>query len=107
MPTPASSATKMQRAPPTVENAGFGIVGFADGGPSRDRIGGLDGELYAIYLLERSQRRGVGRQLVGAVAARLLEAGLTAMSVWVLAGNPACGFYDALGGRQIGAKAVV
>src|SRR5256885_780919 len=107
MPNPAFSTVGGARCIFVAEDAGVGIVGFADGGPSRDRIGGLDGELYAIYLLERSQRRGVGRQLVGAVAARLLEAGLTAMSVWVLADNPACGFYDALGGRQIGAKAVV
>jgi GNAT superfamily N-acetyltransferase len=89
------------------EDAELGIVGFAAGGPSRDRIGGLAGELYAIYLLERIQRRGVGRQLVGAVAARFLAAGITGMSVWVLAGNPACRFYEALGARRIGEKSVV
>src|SRR5215831_12466698 len=58
------------------EDPGLGIIGFADGGSSRDGVGGLDGELYAIYLLERSQRRGVGRRLVKAVASRLLGAGI-------------------------------
>jgi len=89
------------------EDPGLGIIGFADGGSSRDGVGGLDGELYAIYLLERSQRRGVGRRLVKAVASRLLGAGINAMSVWVLENNPACGFYETLGGVLIGRKMVV
>jgi GNAT superfamily N-acetyltransferase len=89
------------------EDPRLGIIGFADGGPSRDRVGGLAGELYAIYLLEQSQRQGVGRRLVGAVASRLLATGLNAMSVWVIENNPACGFYEAMGGVRIGNKAVV
>lgn len=45
------------------EDPAEGIVGFAWAGPERDEDSRFDGELYAIYLLERHQGRGVGRQL--------------------------------------------
>ncbi|MXY45544.1 MAG: GNAT family N-acetyltransferase, partial [Chloroflexi bacterium] len=39
------------------------IVGFAHAGPEREGETGYDAELYAIYLLQRHQSRGVGRRL--------------------------------------------
>ena len=82
-----------------------GVVGFASGGPVRD--GGereFGGELYAIYLLAEHQRRGLGGRLVRAVAAALGERGHRSMLVWVLERNPACAFYEAMGGRRIKAE---
>lgn len=44
------------------------IVGFADGGKERtgDRI--YQGELYAIYILEKYQRQGLGHRLIFTIA---------------------------------------
>ncbi|MXY45597.1 MAG: GNAT family N-acetyltransferase, partial [Chloroflexi bacterium] len=39
------------------------IVGFAHAGPEREGETGYDAELYAIYLLQEHQSRGVGRRL--------------------------------------------
>jgi L-amino acid N-acyltransferase YncA len=82
------------------------IVGFAAGGPARDDRPPYDGELYAIYLLDTQQRRGLGRRLTLAVVRQLLATGHRAMLVWVLADNPSRGFYAALGGQQVGSKVV-
>jgi len=77
------------------------IVGFAVGGVERGRLPTCDGELYALYLLKAYQRRGIGRRLLLAVAQRLREDDYQCMSVWVLAGNPARHFYQALGGTAV------
>ena len=77
------------------------IVGFAAGGPERDGREGYQSELYAIYVIQSYHNRGIGRSLVRRFADDLLEADSEAMYVWVLAENPAVGFYSALGGRKI------
>jgi GNAT superfamily N-acetyltransferase len=108
-----------------------GIVGFASGGRQRDwdrlsgrphaeaRAGGgnrpaalahlrdYDGELWAIYLLKSHQGSGIGRQLFEAVRLRLKERGFQAMLAWVLKANPACGFYERMGGRELGSKRIL
>lgn len=76
-------------------------------GPEREQGTGFDGELYAIYLLEGHQGRGVGRRLVARVADLLLEDGHSSMRVWVLEGNPAQGFYERMGGSRVGTKALM
>ena len=78
------------------------VVGFASGGRERAGETGYAGELYAIYLLEASQRRGYGRELVRAVVGGLREMGLDDMIVWVLGANrPARDFYERLGGVYV------
>jgi ribosomal protein S18 acetylase RimI-like enzyme len=78
------------------------VVGFASGGRERAGETGYTGELYAIYLIESSQRRGYGRELVRAVAGGLRELGLEDMIVWVLKDNqPARDFYERLGGVYV------
>ena len=75
------------------------IVGFASGGPERSGDPVYRGEVYAIYLLAGQQRRGLGRRLMGAVAADLAAAGIHSLLLGVLAENaPARRFYAALGG---------
>ena len=39
------------------------IVGFVNGGESREKEHGQEGELYAIYLLKKFQGIGVGKEL--------------------------------------------
>ena len=83
------------------------IVGFAGGGPEREGDGTYRGELYAIYLLEEHQRKGLGRRLVSALARQLLSDGYDSMLVWVLEENqPAQQFYESLGGKQVGRKTI-
>lgn len=81
-----------------------GVVGFANGGPERSKTVDYDGELYAIYLLESHQRRGIGRALVSAFAGRLAKEGYRSMLVWVLVDNPFRKFYEALGGVEVKRK---
>ena len=86
------------------ENATGEIIGFVDGGLLRSDSIIYAGEIYALYILEAYQRKGFGRRLVQAIASRLSELGLTSITVWVLAGNPAINFYQALSGQLIGQK---
>jgi ribosomal protein S18 acetylase RimI-like enzyme len=77
------------------------MVGFVSCGPQRTatlRDRGYDGEISAIYLLQITQRRGVGRTLMSAAAADLARRGFGAASLWVLRENAvARGFYERLG----------
>jgi GNAT superfamily N-acetyltransferase len=83
------------------------VVGFASGGRERAGETGYMGELYAIYLVESSQRRGYGRELVRAIAGGLSELGLEDMIVWVLKDNrPARDFYERLGGVYVRAQPI-
>lgn len=90
------------------------LVGFSNYGFNREKDLGIEGELFAVYLLRSSQKKGIGRQLVEAAAGGLLSMAAQSMLVWVLAENPARGFYERLGGEylrqkkiEIGGKALV
>lgn len=87
-----------------VENADQAIVGFAMGGPHRDPDVLYTGELYAIYLLPDQQKEGLGRRLVKQIAHDLAEQNHQSMIVWALSANPACAFYERLGGVLIRSK---
>ncbi len=74
------------------------IVGFCDAGPCRDDVP-RTGEIYALYLIERVKRRGLGAELFDRACTWLRERELHALRVWVLVNNqPARRFYEALGG---------
>lgn len=77
------------------------VVGFASGGPMREGTAGYDAELYAIYLLQAAQGKGIGRRLTCALARALGAQGFKSLCVWVLAANPAYAFYEALGGTSV------
>jgi ribosomal protein S18 acetylase RimI-like enzyme len=81
------------------------IVGFVDGGLARGDSN-FPGEIYALYILEADQRKGIGRSLVQAIASKLAQSGLTSIVVWVLASNPAVQFYQALDGQRVGQKLI-
>ena len=80
------------------------IVGFAYAGPCRAQDTPFVGEIYALYVLDRLHRQGVGRRLFQQGVEALLERGLRSMVVWVLESNPSRGFYEAMGGRLAGSK---
>jgi len=63
---------------------------------------GADGHIYALYVLKRSQKRGIGRRLLGRAAADWIGQGGRALSVGVLSANaPAIAFYEAMGARFV------
>jgi len=95
---PAGAATWIAERPE------HGIVGFASCGDARKPIEGLDAEIYALYVLQAHQRRGVGRELVRACARHFVRHGLFGFHLWVLKANRARLFYEALGGEVIGER---
>ncbi len=82
------------------------IVGLASGGRCRS-VKGFSGELYVLYLLRAYQGRGIGRALFDAVHHELARRGHGDILVWVLADNPARGFYERLGGEPAGEASCV
>ncbi|WP_301110186.1 GNAT family N-acetyltransferase [Sporosarcina sp.] len=81
------------------ENAVGDIIGFAAGGEERTKeYPSYTGELYAVYLLEECQKQGVGRRLFDHVVSVLKQGGHQSMLIWALTENPACRFYEKMGG---------
>jgi ribosomal protein S18 acetylase RimI-like enzyme len=79
----------------------MGVVGFGNCGPQRDAAIGFGGEVYTLYIAPDAQGLGLGRQLLRALFARLVDCGHRSALVWVVRANPARFFYERLGGRQI------
>jgi GNAT superfamily N-acetyltransferase len=73
------------------------MVGFGSGGLSRVRRD-ITGEIYVLYVLSEYQGRGIGRALFDVCHYELGRCGHHGLLIWVLADNPACGFYEHLGG---------
>jgi GNAT superfamily N-acetyltransferase len=75
------------------------IVGFCDAGRSR-RGAAQAGEVYAIYIVDRAKRHGLGVEMFARVRAYLAANAMSSMIVWVLDHNVhARRFYEAIGGR--------
>jgi ribosomal protein S18 acetylase RimI-like enzyme len=61
-------------------------------------VEGADGHIFALYVLRRHHRRGIGRRLLGLAAREWLARGGRALSVGVLTENaPALAFYQGVG----------
>ncbi|KAB8125978.1 GNAT family N-acetyltransferase [Gracilibacillus oryzae] len=85
------------------EEEGAGIIGFVWGGLARKQNSNDSGEIYAIYILEEYQGKGIGKKLVQTLAAGFSTMKINTIMVDVLADNlPSCQFYEALGGVKIG-----
>jgi len=87
-----------------------GVVGFAGFGPARNRpaagrfAGDEDarvGEIYTLYVLPDFQERGIGRQLLSAAFAALVEKRYACGLLWALRDNHARHFYERVGGKVI------
>lgn len=81
-----------------------GIVGFSFCGAARAPLERLEAEIYALYVLQPHQRRGIGRELVAESARHFVRQGLFGFYLWVLKANRARFFYEALGGQAIAEK---
>ena len=71
---------------------------------ARHKLEGLEAEIYALYVLQGHQRRGVGRELVRACTRHFILNGHFGFYLWVLKANRARMFYEALGGTEMGEK---
>ena len=82
------------------------VEGFVHFGASRDGDGitTSEGEVFAIYLLPDSIRRGTGRALLASAERELERRGYKQFVLWVLETNtPARAFYEAMSYRVDGA----
>ncbi|MGM0836330.1 MAG: N-acetyltransferase family protein [Bacillota bacterium] len=77
------------------------IVGFASAGPERTKKYEVDGELYAIYILQNYQKKGIGKALFSKVREFIIEKGNKSMLLWVLTDNPSRSFYLSLHPEEI------
>ncbi len=84
-----------------------GPVGYVVGGPTRDAGMDYGGEIYAIYVLESFQGRGLGALLLKTAVQRMIETELDSMVIWVLKGNEgAAGFYERHDGKRIAERII-
>jgi GNAT superfamily N-acetyltransferase len=87
-------------------DAGGNVMGFISGGKEKTGQLGCDGEVYAVYLRQEAQRKGLGALLVGHFVYELVTRGFGSMAVWVLALSPSRRFYECLGGKVIGQRQI-
>ena len=80
------------------------IVGYALARSNSEDFPPYDSELVALHVGNQHMRHGVGRQLLDSVSRELHRQGGRSLFVWVLADNPACQFYEKLGGVFLGQK---
>jgi GNAT superfamily N-acetyltransferase len=72
------------------------VVGYTWGG-ANDQEPEYAGEIRQIMMLPGYQGRGIGRQLVCALARRLAEQNIYSLRVWAVCVNPNGAFYQHLG----------
>ena len=80
------------------------VVAFASCGSARYRLENLEAEVYALYVLQEHQRRGIGAALLGECARHFVRQGLFGFYLWALKANRARLFYEALGGEPVAEK---
>jgi ribosomal protein S18 acetylase RimI-like enzyme len=86
-----------------------GLVGYAQGGPSRRSAiplaNGGEAEVATLYLLRQAQGQGLGARLMTETARALAAQGATSLMISVLRDNiRARGFYEHLGGQPEAAR---
>jgi GNAT superfamily N-acetyltransferase len=86
------------------EQAGHGPVGLAGLGAARDKALGFDGEIYTLYVDPAFLGQGVGRALMAGAFQCFTHRRMHSCLVWAHAKNPACFFYEAMGGRRVAAR---
>ncbi|PPA70765.1 GNAT family N-acetyltransferase [Jeotgalibacillus proteolyticus] len=78
------------------------VIGFVIGGLERDKkYPDYPFEIYAIYLLQEHQGKGIGTKLIKRMADSLSGLGVGGVLIWALDENPCSSFYKKLGGQPI------
>lgn len=84
------------------ENEEGRVVGYSLARQTERAETGYDCELVSLHVERSQHRRGFGRALVSEAARRMKAKGCRSLYLWVLDGNPACKFYERLGGVEYG-----
>src|SRR5260370_41729117 len=102
---PGDTIVALQRGVPEISQPEGGrVLGFGSCGPQRDEDIPFAGEVFTLYVDVDEQGRGIGRQILLALFARLVRCGLYSDAIWVLADNPARFFYDRVAGKAVGRR---
>ncbi|MEK7016989.1 GNAT family N-acetyltransferase [Bacillus sp. FSL R9-9410] len=80
------------------------IIGFIDGGVERTGTYNCDGELYAIYILQKYQGMKIGQRLFQALLSECKKDNMQSLLVWVVANNPSKKFYEKYNPEKIDTK---
>lgn len=80
------------------------IIGFIDGGVERTGAYNCDGELYAIYILQKYQGMKIGQRLFQALLSECKKDNMQSLLVWVVANNPSKKFYEKYNPEKIDTK---
>jgi len=64
------------------------------------------GELCAVYILEKFQRKKIGSELIYLVVKYFKVNNIDSMITWVLKENPSRRFYEKLGGKILGEQSI-
>ncbi|MCK1981323.1 MULTISPECIES: GNAT family N-acetyltransferase [Peribacillus] len=83
------------------ENCEGKIVGFIDGGKREKNQVENSGDLTAIYILENSQKMGIGKKLIKELFLKFEALGFKTIFVEVLEENKSRYFYEAFGAEWI------
>jgi len=79
------------------------LLGLVLGTEAEDDSSGSTAQIDALYVRPDRQGRGIGRVLLQEAAGALAPLGCSTLRVGVLTANlPARGFYEAMGGREVG-----
>jgi ribosomal protein S18 acetylase RimI-like enzyme len=76
-----------------MENGEDGVIGYISGGRNRTGELSCEGEIYALYLLKKYHKRGLGKELFTKGVDRLSETGFKSFCLYVLKDNPTVQFY--------------
>jgi len=81
------------------------LSALVSGRAAEDDPSGSIAEIGALYVLPDRRGQGIGGSLLRAAASELANLGFSALHLGVLTANlPARGFYEAMGGREIGQR---
>lgn len=83
-----------------------GIVGVASFGAHRTAMDRYAGEIHTLYLLDDAKGLGIGRRMMASIADRLLADAVQSAALWCLADNPACWFYERMGGIRVAERPI-
>ena len=76
------------------------------GGPLRDEELPYVGEIYAMYVKQEYQKRGIGKALITRLAAEFHREDWNDFLIWCLLKNPSCGFYEKMNGKHQESKKI-
>ncbi len=77
------------------------IVGFLSAGRMRGDNSHSQNEIFALYILKKYHRQGIGRELCDRFMTQLK---ISDVCAWVLEDNPACDFYKRMGGTVVDSR---